>query len=98
MYQNTTREESPVEVTASPPKPSKRRQKRMATVQNEDASHCTAWTSEEEITLCKGWVHVYENSAKGNARKTQRVRDNVLCRAQVSGAGDEDYYNKALLD
>ncbi|GKB40416.1 hypothetical protein Tco_0885358 [Tanacetum coccineum] len=138
MYQNNVREESPVEVTAPPPKPSRRRQKRMVVVQNEDAPCCTPWTNEEEIALCKGWVHGYENSAKGNARETygfwtevlaylcnktkqpgRRTYDvvngkwktvrpsvarfcgvhaNVLRRAHDSGAGDEDYFNKALLD
>ncbi|GJX08044.1 hypothetical protein Tco_0195976 [Tanacetum coccineum] len=73
MYQNIVREESPVEVMAPPPKPSRRRLKRMVIVQNEDAPRCTPWTNEEEITLCKGWVH-------------------------DSRAGDEDYFNKALLD
>ncbi|GKG49642.1 hypothetical protein Tco_0518416, partial [Tanacetum coccineum] len=58
--------ESPVEVTDLPPKPSRRHQKRMVIVQNEDAPSCTSWTNEEEIALCKGWVHVSENSAKGN--------------------------------
>ncbi|GJZ28354.1 hypothetical protein Tco_0573001, partial [Tanacetum coccineum] len=103
-----------------------------------DAPRCTAWTSEEEIALCKGWVHVSKNNAKGNARKSDGfwtevldylrkktnqpgrrtydmvngkwktvhssvarfcgVHANVLRRAQVSRAGDEYYYNKALLE
>ncbi|GKD49539.1 hypothetical protein Tco_1278515 [Tanacetum coccineum] len=29
----------------------------------------TAWTNEEEIALCKGWVHISENSAVDKARK-----------------------------
>ncbi|GKB38106.1 hypothetical protein Tco_0883048 [Tanacetum coccineum] len=110
MYQNTVREESPVEVTT----PSKRRQKRAATVRNEDVPRCTPWTTEEEIALCKGWVHVSENSAKGhrtydmvngewkmvrpNVARFCGVHANVLRRAHDSGAGDEDYFNKALLD
>ncbi|GKC02437.1 glutathione S-transferase T3-like protein [Tanacetum coccineum] len=138
MYQNTVREDSPVEVTPPPqPKPSRRRQKRTTTVRNEEVPRCTPWTNEEEIALCKGWVHVSENSAKGNARKTDGfwtevkdyvhkktnsdkrtydmvcgkwktvrpnvarfcgVHDNVARMAQESGAGDEDYFNKALLD
>nr|GEV93973.1 hypothetical protein [Tanacetum cinerariifolium] len=53
MYQNTACEESPVEVTALPPKPSRRCQKRMADVQIEDAPCCTPWTNKEEIVLCK---------------------------------------------
>nr|GEU33384.1 hypothetical protein [Tanacetum cinerariifolium] len=138
MYQNTAREESLVKVTAPPPKPSRRCQKRMDSIQNEDAPRCTTWTNEEEITLCKGWVHVSENSAKGNARNTDGfwtevldylgkktkqlgrrmynmvnrkwnmvrpnvarfcgVYANVLHRAQDSGAGEEEYFNKAILD
>nr|GEW63038.1 hypothetical protein [Tanacetum cinerariifolium] len=138
MYQNTVRDESPVEVTAPPPNPSKRRQKRAVIVRNEDVPRCTSWTNEEEITLCKGWVHVSGDSAKGNARKTNgfwtevldylgkktnqpgkrtydvvcgklmtvrpnvarfcEVHVNVLCMAQDSGDGDEDYFHKAILD
>nr|GEU91352.1 hypothetical protein [Tanacetum cinerariifolium] len=138
MYQNTAREESPVKVTAPPPKPSRRRQKRMDSIPNEDAPRCTTWNNEEEIALCKGWVHVSENSAKGNARNTDGfwtevldylgkktkqlgrrtynmvnrkwnmvrsnvarfygVHANVLHRAQDSGAGEEEYFNKAILD
>ncbi|GJS55910.1 zinc finger BED domain-containing protein RICESLEEPER 2-like protein [Tanacetum coccineum] len=113
MYQNTTGEESPVEVTAPPPKPSRRRQKRMATIQNGDAPRCTPWTNEEEIALCKGRVHVSKNSVKGNTRKTDGFWTEVLdylgkktkqlsvehtIWAQDSRAGDEDYFNKVLLD
>ncbi|GJZ29012.1 zinc finger BED domain-containing protein RICESLEEPER 2-like protein [Tanacetum coccineum] len=38
----------------------------------------TAWTNEEEIALCKGWVHVSENNAIGNARREFRFWTNVL--------------------
>nr|GEZ73226.1 hypothetical protein [Tanacetum cinerariifolium] len=41
----------------------------MTVVQIEDAPRCTTWTHEEEIALCKGWVHVSENSFIGNAKK-----------------------------
>ncbi|GJV27619.1 retrotransposon protein, putative, ty1-copia subclass [Tanacetum coccineum] len=65
-FQHTAREDSPVELAAPPPKwkskPTKGRQKR--TAQNEDALRQTALTNEEEIVLCKGWVHVSENSKK----------------------------------
>ncbi|GJY46293.1 zinc finger BED domain-containing protein RICESLEEPER 2-like protein [Tanacetum coccineum] len=87
-FQHTARDDSPVEVAAPPPKwkskPTRGRQKR--TSQNEDAHRQTALTNEEEIALCKGWVHVSENSKKGNARKNE------------SGAGVEYYFNMALLD
>ncbi|GJV90970.1 hypothetical protein Tco_1538783 [Tanacetum coccineum] len=60
-FQETAHEDSPVEFAAPPPKskskpkPTRGRQKRM--VQNEEAPRQIAWTTEEEITLCKGWVH-----------------------------------------
>ncbi|GJZ52651.1 hypothetical protein Tco_0607166 [Tanacetum coccineum] len=113
MYQNTAHEESPVEVTAPQPtpKPSRRCQKRMVVVQNEDAPQCTTWTTEEEIALCKEYLH---NKTKQPSRRTydmvngkwKMVRPNVaqfcgvhakvMRRAQSSGARDEDYFNKAL--
>ncbi|GJV34025.1 hypothetical protein Tco_1394425 [Tanacetum coccineum] len=77
---------------APPPNPSRRRQKRMTIIRNEDAPRCTLWTNEEEIAWCKGWVHVSENSAKGNVRKTDGFW------SEDSRAGDEDYFNKALVD
>ncbi|GJT14841.1 hypothetical protein Tco_0873547 [Tanacetum coccineum] len=71
-YQNTAREDFPVEVAALPlapaqPKPSRRCQN--ISTQNEEAPCCTAWTNEEEIALCKGWVHVSKDSDVGKARK-----------------------------
>ncbi|GJV88593.1 hypothetical protein Tco_1532531 [Tanacetum coccineum] len=80
-YQNTANEDSPVKVTApSPvpaqPKPSRRRQKR--TTQNEEAPRYIAWTNDEEIALCKGWVYVSENSVVGNARRENGFWSKVL--------------------
>ncbi|GKD12192.1 hypothetical protein Tco_1196599 [Tanacetum coccineum] len=52
----------------------------------------------------KGWGHVSESySAKDVVRirswaRFCGVHDNVARMAQESGAGDEDYFNKALLD
>ncbi|GKE54342.1 hypothetical protein Tco_1489498 [Tanacetum coccineum] len=57
-FQHTARGDSPIEV-ATPPlksKPTRGRQKR--TAQNDDAPLQTAWKMDEEIALCKGWVHV----------------------------------------
>nr|GEU88526.1 zinc finger BED domain-containing protein RICESLEEPER 2-like [Tanacetum cinerariifolium] len=53
-FQETAREDSPVEVTIPPTKskPNRGRQKR--TVQNDDAPRQIVWTNEEEIALCKG--------------------------------------------
>ncbi|GJS13676.1 retrovirus-related pol polyprotein from transposon TNT 1-94 [Tanacetum coccineum] len=78
-FQNTAREDSPVEVTAltpTQPKLVKRRQKR--TVRNEYAPLCVSWTNEEEIVLCKGWVHVSENSILGNARRESGFWNEVV--------------------
>ncbi|GJS15724.1 hypothetical protein Tco_0410196 [Tanacetum coccineum] len=65
-FQHTAREDSFVEAATPPPKSksktTKGRPKR--TAQNEDAPRQTAWTNEGEITLCKGWIHVSENSKK----------------------------------
>ncbi|GJY33797.1 hypothetical protein Tco_0418266 [Tanacetum coccineum] len=72
-------------------KPFKRCQKR--TTQTEDAPRCVAWSIEEEIALCNGWVHVSENSAIGNARRESGFWNDFL-----RGVGDEDYFAKALLD
>ncbi|GKE04004.1 hypothetical protein Tco_1396022 [Tanacetum coccineum] len=74
---------------SSKSKPTRGRQKR--TVQNKDAPQRTAWTNEEEIALCKGWVYVSENSRLGNRRKDVGFWTE-------SGVGDEDYYNRSLLD
>nr|GEY11572.1 ATP-dependent DNA helicase PIF1-like [Tanacetum cinerariifolium] len=71
--------------------------------------HLCAWTHEEEITLCKGWVDVPENSSLGNTRndavfwcevlqymkrKTKQYGRRTL---QESGASDKDYYARALV-
>ncbi|GJT52601.1 hypothetical protein Tco_0978758 [Tanacetum coccineum] len=108
-FQHTTREDSLVEIAAPPPKskPTRGRQKR--TAQNEDAPWSTAWTNEEEIAFCKGWVHVSENNAICNARRefswtnVLRCMENKTkalgCRtAHASGARDKDYFTMALLD
>ncbi|GKB60702.1 hypothetical protein Tco_0916888, partial [Tanacetum coccineum] len=97
---HTASEDSPVEV-ATPPlksKPTRGRQKRMA--QNENAPRKTAWTNEEEIALCKGLVHVSENSSKVRLNVAQfcGVYANVMRRVQESGDGDEGYYARALID
>nr|GEX59520.1 hypothetical protein [Tanacetum cinerariifolium] len=69
-FQETTREDSPVEVVTSPRKTKKTirgRQKR--TIQSDDAPRQIAWTNAEEIALRKGWIYVSENSSVGNTRK-----------------------------
>ncbi|GKA39394.1 hypothetical protein Tco_0731945 [Tanacetum coccineum] len=65
-FQHITREDSLVKVAAPLPKskPTRGRQKR--TAQNEVAPRQTAWTNEEEIILCKGWVKVSKNNRVGS--------------------------------
>nr|GEX49578.1 hypothetical protein [Tanacetum cinerariifolium] len=69
FFQHTARKDSHVEVATPPPnlKPTRGCQKR--TAQNDEAPWCTEWTNEEEIALCKGRIHVFENSVVGNTRK-----------------------------
>nr|GEV57065.1 hypothetical protein [Tanacetum cinerariifolium] len=110
-FQHNARDDSPVEVTAPPPnlKLTKERQKR--TAQNEGAPRSTAWTNEEEIELCKGWVHVSKNSFVGNTKREAGFWTEVLRYLEnetkapglriydmASGAGDEDYFAMSLLD
>ncbi|GKF42853.1 hypothetical protein Tco_0126195, partial [Tanacetum coccineum] len=114
-FQETAREDSPIDVATSPPKTKSKltrgRQKR--TIQSDDAPRQIAWTNKEETALCKGWVYVSENSRVSNTRKdvgfwcevlqymeskTKQVYNNVMRRLQESGAFDEDYYARALVD
>ncbi|GJW07643.1 ALP1-like protein [Tanacetum coccineum] len=60
-------------------------------IQTDDASRQTAWTTEEEIALAKGWRAISENSHHGNARK----KYGFWC--EESGAGDEDYVQRAMI-
>nr|GEV00804.1 hypothetical protein [Tanacetum cinerariifolium] len=64
---------------------------------------------EEEIALCKGWVHApgrrtYDmvnkkwKTVRPNVARFCGVYVNVVRRVQASGAGDEDYFAMALLD
>nr|GEV46037.1 hypothetical protein [Tanacetum cinerariifolium] len=138
-WQQPNPDDSPIEQVATSPtkkkKATRNRQKRVN--QTEPAPRQTAWTTEEEIMLAKGWRSVFENIARGNARKKdgfwvevleyiesktkqegRRTYDvvvgkwkvarpavvrfcgiysNVMRMAQESGAGDEDYIQKAMI-
>ncbi|GJS84222.1 hypothetical protein Tco_0750763 [Tanacetum coccineum] len=63
-WQQPEPHESPIEqVVTSPTKKNKairNRQKR--TIESDDAPRQTAWTTEEEIALAKGWLAVSENN------------------------------------
>ncbi|GJY49211.1 hypothetical protein Tco_0439167 [Tanacetum coccineum] len=104
--------ESQVEqVTTSPTKkkkkkPTRNRQKRH--IQIHDAPRQIAWTTEEEIVLCKGWVAISKNSEHDNARKKDGFWCEVLGyiesktkthdrRTYENGAGDEDYVQRAMI-
>ncbi|GJZ99621.1 ribonuclease H-like domain-containing protein [Tanacetum coccineum] len=93
-WQEPNPRESPVDQVATSPtknkkKPSRNRQK--MTIQSDDASRQTPWTTEEEIALAKGWLAVSENGKDGNAKKKQ----GFWC--EESGTGDEDYVQKAMI-
>ncbi|GJZ59652.1 hypothetical protein Tco_0615468 [Tanacetum coccineum] len=99
--------DSPVEVAAPSPKSKSKLARRcqMRMVQNEDAPRQTAWTNKEEIALCKGTRSSnvrYDNgkwkTVCPNVARFCETYGNVMCKAQESGARDEDYYNRALLD
>ncbi|GJZ22472.1 glutathione S-transferase T3-like protein [Tanacetum coccineum] len=102
-WQQPNPDDSPVEQVAISPtkkkKATRNRQKRVN--QTEPAPRQTAWTTEEEITLAKGWRSVSENKERGNAMKKDgfwvEILDNVMRMAQESGAGDEDYIQKAMI-
>ncbi|GJT41620.1 glutathione S-transferase T3-like protein [Tanacetum coccineum] len=137
-WQQPNPDDSPVEQVATSPtkkKVTRNRQKRVN--ETEPAPRQTAWTTEKEIALAKGWRSVSENSERGNARKKdgfwvevleyiesktkqegRRTYDmvvgkwkvvrpavvrfcgiysNVMRMAQESGAGDEDYIQKAMI-
>ncbi|GJY77175.1 hypothetical protein Tco_0482291 [Tanacetum coccineum] len=88
-FQETAREDSPVEVVTSPPKtkkPTRGRQKR--TIQSDDAPRQIAWTNEEEIALCK--VHGEQNKAvrSSNVRYGKRkMEDGAPGRGSVLWIG-----------
>ncbi|GKE33465.1 hypothetical protein Tco_1452787 [Tanacetum coccineum] len=86
-YQNTAREDSPVEVTApAQPKLVKRRQRR--TARNEDTPRCLPWTNEKEIVLCKGWVHVSKNSNTCNAGRDSGFWNEVVAYVESKNKGN----------
>ncbi|GKD72368.1 putative reverse transcriptase domain-containing protein [Tanacetum coccineum] len=110
-FQETARDESPIEFATSPSKtknPTRGRQKRA--IQSDDAPRQIAWTHEKEIAL----LHGEQNKQCG--RRTYDmvnekwktvcptvvrfcgVYDNVMRRLREIGASDEDYYARALVD
>nr|GEX15731.1 hypothetical protein [Tanacetum cinerariifolium] len=93
-WQETNLNESPVEQVATSStknkkKATRNRQKR--TSQSVDAPRQTPWTTEEENALAKGWLAISENIKDGYAKK----QAGFWC--EESGAGDEDYVQRAML-
>ncbi|GJX74382.1 hypothetical protein Tco_0312977 [Tanacetum coccineum] len=105
-------DDSPVEQVATSPtkkkKATRNRQKRVT--QTEPAPRQTAWTTEEEIVLAKGWHSVSENSERGNARKkdgfwvvvfeyveSETKQKGTSCVWTEEWSEDEDYYSKAMI-
>nr|GEV80878.1 hypothetical protein [Tanacetum cinerariifolium] len=108
-FQHTTREDSPIKVAAPPPKLKSTRGRQKRTVQNKDVPRHTARTNKEETTLCKGWIHApgrrrYDmingkwKTVRPNVARICRMYANVMHKARDSGAGDEDYLNRVLID
>ncbi|GKG34468.1 hypothetical protein Tco_0437164, partial [Tanacetum coccineum] len=62
-------------VVTSPTKKKATRNRQKRVIQTDDAPQQTAWTTEEEIALAKGWCVISENSQHGNARK----KDSFWC-------------------
>ncbi|GJV50898.1 hypothetical protein Tco_1446639 [Tanacetum coccineum] len=75
----------------------------------DDAPWQVAWTIKEEIALDKVWKSVSKNSERGNARKKNgfwvEVMEYIESKTKMegrqtydmeSGAGDEDYVQKAM--
>ncbi|GJV04982.1 hypothetical protein Tco_1338551 [Tanacetum coccineum] len=102
-WQQPNPDDSPVEQVATSPtkkkKATRNRQKRVNQI--EPAPRQNTWTTEKEIALAKGWGSVSENSERDNAGKKDgfwvEVLNNVMRMAQESGAGDEDYIQKAMI-
>nr|GEU54447.1 hypothetical protein [Tanacetum cinerariifolium] len=109
-WQQPNPHEYPVEQVATTPKKKATRNRQKRTIQSDDAPRQTAWTTEEEIALAKGWLAVFENSKHGNERKKGGFWCEVLQYIESktkqygrrtydmeSGAEDEDYIQRAMI-
>ncbi|GKE31912.1 hypothetical protein Tco_1451234 [Tanacetum coccineum] len=90
-------------VATSPTKKKATRNRQKRAIQIDDAPRQTAWTTEKEIALAKGWRAISENSQHGNARKKYSFWCEVLAYIESKknrkeiGAGDEYYVQRALI-
>ncbi|GKE24373.1 hypothetical protein Tco_1435885 [Tanacetum coccineum] len=57
------------QVSTSPTKKKATCNHQKRTIESDDEPRQTAWTTEEEIALTKGWLVVFENSKHGNERR-----------------------------
>nr|GEY67443.1 hypothetical protein [Tanacetum cinerariifolium] len=61
-------DDSPVEEVAAV-KPKRKYTRRGQPIKKNDKEFVESWTPEEEVALCKAWVHASENSVEGNGKK-----------------------------
>ncbi|GJT93138.1 glutathione S-transferase T3-like protein [Tanacetum coccineum] len=61
-------DDSPVEEVAAV-KPKRKYTRRRQPIKKDDKEFVEPWTLEEEVALCKAWVHASENSVEGNGKK-----------------------------
>nr|GEZ58114.1 hypothetical protein [Tanacetum cinerariifolium] len=61
-------DDSPVDEVVAV-KPKRKYTRRRQPIKKDDKEFVEPWTIEEEVVLCKAWVHVSENSVKENAKK-----------------------------
>ncbi|GJZ20046.1 ALP1-like protein [Tanacetum coccineum] len=104
-WQEPNHHEYPVEQVATSltkkKKPTRNSQKR--TIQSDNAPRQTAWTTEEEIMVAKGWRAVSENSKYGNTKKQDGFWCEVLeyidskTKQYDSGARDKDFVQRAMI-
>nr|GEW44585.1 RNA-directed DNA polymerase, eukaryota, reverse transcriptase zinc-binding domain protein [Tanacetum cinerariifolium] len=92
----------PIQVSVRQKKPNRRRQtapKKNPQKEKAVDQRCIPWTPEEETALCKGSIHMSEDSVKDNARKERRFWIEILnILTYTNGAGDADYLQRALID
>nr|GEU38547.1 retrotransposon Orf1 [Tanacetum cinerariifolium] len=92
-----------IQVPVRQKKPNRRRQtapKKKPQKEKAVDQRCIPWTPEEETALCKGLVHMSEDSVKDRASKSLYflwcVRYTIMM--YTNGAGDTDYLQRALID
>ncbi|GJT26170.1 RNA-directed DNA polymerase, eukaryota [Tanacetum coccineum] len=76
-------------------------------LKKDDKEFVEPWTIEEEVALCKAWVHASEDSVEGNAKKAAGIRPEVSQFYEIynsvkdrhqSGACDTTIYQEAEIE